>query len=68
MNQDSRTLIDFTKCTRSQTVLYYHLSGDFLAKAHRYIRPDGELAGRVQVDPKTLVLDDGTQISLRLVQ
>ena len=56
MNRNSRTMVRFTKCTRSQIVLYSTLDGKPLALAHQYTRPDGELAGSGKADPKKLFL------------
>ncbi len=56
-NGDDSTRIRFTKCTRSQMVLFLDADGKPIAKAHRYKRRDGRLAGSGMVDPKWLVVD-----------
>ena len=58
MNRDPRTQVRFTKCTRSQMVLYSAQDGKRLALAHRYLRPDGQLAGSGMVNPHKLFLRD----------
>lgn len=43
-------------CTRSQIVCYY--CGDSeVARAHRYLRPDGSIGGNGKPDPKLLIKD-----------
>jgi hypothetical protein len=45
--------------TLSQELRYYDKSTNLLvAKAHRYLRPDGKLAASGMVDPKRVVRDD----------
>jgi hypothetical protein len=44
--------------TLSQELRYYDSSGLLVAKAHRYLRPDGKLAASGMVDPKRVVKDD----------
>ncbi len=38
--------------TLSQNVYYLNKDGEILAKAHRYLRPDGDLAASGKPDPK----------------
>ena len=56
MNRDERTKISFTKCTRSQMVLYTTLEGKPVALAHQYLRPDGLLAGSGKPNPHKLFI------------
>lgn len=44
--------------TRSQMIHYEDHSGFVLAKAHRYVLPDGSLGGSGRPDPK-MVCQDG---------
>ena len=64
-NRDTRTKIRFTKCTRSQMILFSTLEGKPVAVAFQYLRPDGVLAGSGMADPKRLFLDDGTILAVR---
>lgn len=43
-------------CTRSQIVVYYSEKGEFVALAHRYVRPDGTLGASGLPDPKRMRL------------
>jgi len=43
--------------TLSQEVRYYDQDGLLLAKAHRYLRPDGKLAASGLIDPKRVFRD-----------
>ncbi len=43
-------------CTRSQLLAYYD-KGTRIARAHRYLRPDGTLGGWGRPDPKQVLLD-----------
>jgi len=42
-------------CTRSQIIDYWHANGERIAKAHRYLRPDGTIGGSGLPDPNVLV-------------
>ncbi len=57
MNRDERTKVPFTRCTRSQMVLYSTREGKPLALVHQYTRPDGELAGSGMPNPHKLFLE-----------
>lgn len=39
-------------CTWSQEVVYLDRNGDEVAKAHRYLLPDGSIGGAGRPDPK----------------
>lgn len=54
MNRDPRTRVRFTRCTRSQMVLFSTPSGAAVAIAHQYAKQDGSLAGSGKADPKWL--------------
>lgn len=41
--------------TLSQSVLFLDSNGVLLAKAHRYLRPDGQLAASGKYDPKRVL-------------
>ena len=43
--------------TRSQMIHYLDADNKLIAKAHRYIRPDGLLAGGGKADPKRTLCD-----------
>jgi hypothetical protein len=45
-------------CTKSQIVYYYTQSGDLLAVAHQYLRPDGTIGASGRPDPKRLCMQD----------
>jgi hypothetical protein len=44
--------------TLSQELKYYDGQGNLIAKAHRYLRPDGELAASGLIDPKRVVVNN----------
>lgn len=44
--------------TLSQELRYYDKDGLLVAKAHRYLRPDGKLAASGMIDPKRVVNDN----------
>ena len=46
---------DWVEGTLSQHIGYYNSDGNLIAKAHRYLRPDGMLAGSGLPDPKRLI-------------
>lgn len=48
---------DWIPGTLSQELKYYDHNGVLMAKAHRYLRPDGKLAASGMVDPKRVVRD-----------
>jgi hypothetical protein len=43
--------------TESQELHFLDQSGELLVKAHRFLRPDGELAASGLVDPKRIYQD-----------
>ena len=43
-------------CTRSQMISYV-CGGTEIARAHRYLRPDGSIGGSGKPDPKLLIAD-----------
>lgn len=43
-------------CTHSQILFYYTLTGQPIAVAHQYLRPDGTIGGSGRPDPKRLFL------------
>lgn len=45
---------DEPDCTRSQEISYRDQDGNELARAHRYLRPDGEIGASGLPDPKRL--------------
>jgi hypothetical protein len=51
--------------TQSQELRYYDRESNLVAKAHRYLRPDGKLAASGLVDPKRVVRN-GVLYKLRL--
>ena len=42
-------------CTKSQLLAYRDKDGNLIAKAHRYLRPDGTIGLSGKPDPKTLL-------------
>ena len=52
-------------CTRSQEISYRDLDGNELARAHRYLRPDGTIGASGLPDPKRLRQGD---VLFRLVK
>ncbi|MHB1756472.1 MAG: hypothetical protein ACYCT9_03055 [Leptospirillum sp.] len=42
-------------CTRSQFVIYWDQSGIELARAHRYLKPDGSIGASGKADPKRML-------------
>ncbi|HLB11495.1 MAG TPA: hypothetical protein VJO15_00905 [Dehalococcoidia bacterium] len=58
LNKRQRQKRQEPKCTRSQMVLYRTLTGEPVALAHQYRRPDGSLGGGGRPDPKRLLLSD----------
>ena len=43
-------------CTMSQTINYFTLTGERVARIHQYQRPDGSIGGSGKPDPKWLIL------------
>lgn len=58
LNRRQRQRVREPRCTRSQMVLYFTLDDKPVALVHRYRRPNGELGGSGQPDPKRLFLGD----------
>ncbi len=54
----SPPLADEPECTKSQLLAYYDLTGQKLAEAHQYVRPDGTIGASGKPDPKE-VLHEG---------
>lgn len=48
---------DWIPGTLSQELKYYDANNLLVAKAHRYLRPDGKLAASGMIDPKRVVRD-----------
>jgi hypothetical protein len=48
---------DWIPGTLSQELKYYNEDNILVAKAHRYLRPDGKLAASGMIDPKRVVRD-----------
>lgn len=48
---------DFPFCTLSQEVIYLDRNDDELAKAHRYVLPNGTIGGGGRPDPKKVYRD-----------
>ena len=48
---------DWVPGTLSQMLKFYDSNGVVVAKAHRYLRPDGKLAASGMIDPKRVVRD-----------
>jgi len=44
-------------CTKSQIIEYCDRSGQRLAIAHQYLRPDGSIGASGRPDPKALLID-----------
>jgi hypothetical protein len=42
-------------CTKSQIIEYSNADGQKIAKAHRYVRPDGEIGASGMPDPKEIL-------------
>ena len=49
---------DWIPGTHSQELRFYDENNLLVAKAHRYLRPDGKLAASGLIDPKRVLRDD----------
>jgi hypothetical protein len=55
----SPPLVGEPHCTRSQILAYRDDGGKEIARAHRYLRPDGRMGLAGKPDPREMLGDDG---------